>query len=93
MKTIQINGTSLKIRFDMNTLIEYEELTGKSALNLSDVNMKDIRSLAYVGFKEHNESFEMTEKEVGSHLTTSLLSEIMEVFSSDMSTMTGTEKK
>lgn len=52
--------------FDLNALVEYEEVTGKSLIsgvNLSNLKMKDIRALLYAGLVHEDEK--ITLKQVG----------------------------
>jgi hypothetical protein len=77
LRYIEINGEKFPIRYDLNALSEFEDLTGKSLINgisEQEVNsIKMIRALAYVGLKaghyvEHKgkEKFPFTIEDVGS---------------------------
>lgn len=77
VKSIEVNGQLYPIRYDMNALIEFEDITGKSLLNgLSEEEAKSIkvlRALAFVGLKsghyfekQGKEKFPHTLEDVGS---------------------------
>lgn len=92
--TVQLEQSQAprKIRFNFNALAEYEDLTGKSALSFDNPGASEIRALAYVGFREADENFPLTLKEVGALLNTENIREVMEALTHDMSTMNGEKK-
>lgn len=77
-----------KIRFNFNSLAEYELLTGKSALEFKDPGIAEIRALAFVGLQEGDENFNLTLKQVGALLTTENMKEVMAALTHDMTTET-----
>lgn len=92
---IKLNKQELPLRFDMNALSEFEELTKVSAFELSGVTIgaKEIRALTYAGLKAANEDFTMTIEQVGKHLRPAHLNQVMEAFVRDMKSMEGEEGK
>lgn len=56
VKNIEVNGQSYPVRYDMNALCEFEDITGKSLLSgMGEVDMRSLRALIYVGLKSgHN---------------------------------------
>jgi hypothetical protein len=74
VKQVEINGKSYPVRYDINALCEFEELTGKSLINGKvEFDLKGIRAMVYVGLKSghcfNNKSeFQHTIQEVGSWL-------------------------
>jgi len=85
MKTIQLNGTPHKIRFNFNALAEYEILTGKSALSFDNIGIADVRALAFVGLSEGSPDFKMTLQEVGASLTMDSMGEVTTALTEDLS--------
>jgi hypothetical protein len=77
VKTIEVNGNKYPIRYDLNALIEFEDITGKSLLNgISEQEVQSIRvlrALAFVGLKsghyfesQGKDKFPFTIEDVGS---------------------------
>jgi hypothetical protein len=52
---LEINGAQYPIRYDVNALSEYEEITGKSFVTIfseeNDMGIRALFALAYVGMK------------------------------------------
>jgi hypothetical protein len=52
IKQIKIGERSYPVRYDINALCEFEEITGKSLINGSlDMDLRCLRALMYVGMK------------------------------------------
>ena len=62
---MQINGKECKLVINLNTLAEFEEVTGKNALQLGDLGAKDYRALAWVAIKQGGNP-DVTLEEAGS---------------------------
>jgi hypothetical protein len=65
VKHIEIGGKTRPLLYNINALIEFEELTGdeilKTSLNMDLRSLKKIRALAYVGLKYGAKAEESTE--------------------------------
>lgn len=75
-----------KIRFNFNALAEYEDMTGKSALEIDNLGISQIRALAYCGLKEADESFDLSLRDVGALLNTENMQEVIKALTHDLST-------
>lgn len=95
MRTIQLepNKQPRKFRFNFNALAEYEIAYGGSPDNITGLGVSNARRIAYIGFKEGDDNFELSEKEVGRLLNSENLNLIFEAFSEEMSTMNGKKEK
>lgn len=52
MKEVEINGKKYPVRFDINSLCDFEEITGRSLLTRAvDVDIRFVRALVFVGLK------------------------------------------
>ena len=82
-------------RFTFNALAEYEMEFNKSIDDNNNLNISLLRNIAYIGFKEGDESFNLTVKEVGQLMNMEIAQEISKAFAHDMSIMQGgqSEKK
>lgn len=72
IKYVHVNGTEYPVRYDMNALCEFEEITGNSLINgLKAIDIRSIRAIAYVGlacghsFKHNGSSFPHSITDVG----------------------------
>lgn len=71
-KTVSFGGKSYPVRYDVNALCDFEDLSGKSLVNGSiDMDIRCLRALVYVGLKcGHNftnktEKFPLSLQDVG----------------------------
>lgn len=52
IREIEINGAKYPVRYDVNSLAEYEDLTGKSFITIfQTMDIRGLRALAFVGLK------------------------------------------
>jgi hypothetical protein len=52
VKQIEVNGQSYPVRYDINALCEFEDITGKSLITgIGETDVRSIRALVYVGLK------------------------------------------
>lgn len=51
-REVEVNGQKYPVRYDMNALCEFEDITGKSLIKgMVDSDVRCIRALVYVGLK------------------------------------------
>lgn len=71
LREVEINDKSYPVRFDVNSLCEFEEITGRSLLTKSvSVDLRFVRALVYVGLKgghsyQEGKRFEQTLESIG----------------------------
>ena len=94
IKKIDIGGEKRPVRFSINALMEFEDITG---IDITDpegriqmIKMKNIRALAFVGLKhgfkiEHKADPSFTIEDVGDWLDTQSKDSILDVFSGESS--------
>ena len=75
---INLGGQEIEFDLNLNAMINFEEKTGKSLLNMKPgdtFNLKEIRVLLWAGL---NETKEITLEEVGKHINPSNMAEVSE---------------
>jgi len=72
VKHITVAGVSYPVRYDVNALCEFEELTGMSLLQRPRLDMRSMRALVFVGLKSGHQfeekEFDKTLEDVGNML-------------------------
>ena len=94
MKEIQLNGTSHKIRFNFNALKAFKVLNGGDGLNFEGLDPLTVVDLCFVGIQEgaridardnnRENDFKLTIEDVGEHMTTALITEVMTILTEDL---------
>jgi hypothetical protein len=52
VKQIEVNGQLYPVRYDVNALCEFEDITGKSLITgVGETDLRAMRALVYVGLK------------------------------------------
>ena len=77
----------------MNAIAEYEMMFNLSATDIKGDGISNARNIAYIGFKEADDKFDLSLKEVGQLITPKNMVEIFEAFGHCMSTITGSSEK
>jgi len=71
-------------RMDFNGLAEYEEMFNRSAADIKGMGISTARNLAYIGFKEGDDTFDLTLQQVGQCMNPELMTEIFEAFTESL---------
>lgn len=100
VKFIDIGGEKRPVRYSVNALIEFEDLTGLNILSAGSVidfrELKTLRALAFVGLKHgaraEKKQFDIVLEDVGDWLAVSdgSIELIMKTFQADSVTDNGT---
>lgn len=93
---LELANTSLNIRFTLRSLKIFEEITGKSALDLGandKLDVSDIIALAYAGVKGADKNVEIDIDDLADELDFPKFNDIMKKFQHDMSIIMGAAEK
>jgi hypothetical protein len=94
VKHIEVNGQSYPVRYDINALCEFEDITGKSLISgIGETDIRSIRALVFVGLKSGHDfhykgitKFTHTINEVGQwlNLTDGTVGKFMEALNDSL---------
>ena len=96
MKHVTVNKQKLAVRFNFNSLREWEKLTGKNAMdlmsgNIAKMNLDETIILAYVGIKEAGGT--LTLEEVARGFNGKSFAQLFDGLIEDMKSLVGEEEE
>ena len=96
MKHVTVNKQKLAVRFNFNSLREWEKLTGKNAMelmsgNIAKMNLDETIILAYVGIKEAGGT--LTLEDVARGFNGKSFVQLFDGFVEDMKSLVGEEEE